>query len=242
LEWRRRIRHHDRVRHDEHVARPPAPRCEIVALALGQRDHRIHAVDAPQHAVVDRVHLRVPAPRRPDVEVVHLVDQVDPRAEHRHQMGDDEARVDEDERALVVAEQLPDPAPEPLPERVELPQHAAVGTDPLDAVRPGPFLALAETPHAHERRSVGAQVVEDRPLALLGAVDLAPWRSRRRRVLANQVSAEVLELAGRVAVVAPAVVAVVLEDVQHRHVVEQQPPLPQLLAALGVIGLGAERE
>ena len=70
-----------------------------------------------QHALVDRLHRRVPAPRRSEVDVVHQVDQMDPAVAHRHDVGDDEARVDEHERALGVADELPDPAPEELPRR-----------------------------------------------------------------------------------------------------------------------------
>ena len=154
-------RHVDRVGDDEHVGRAPAARRDVVALALGEVDERVHAVDPLQHAPVDLAHPRVPAPRRLQVHVVHLVEQVDAARAQRDDVRDQEARVEEHEGPL--ARQLADELPEPLAERPGLADRRAVGADRLDRRARARLLGDAELRDPQVGRPVGAQVVVDEP-------------------------------------------------------------------------------
>ena len=236
----RRRRH--RVGDDVHVGRAPAPQPDLVALARRQRDEGVDVARASEHARVARGERPVPAPgRRPQVQVVHLVEQAHARVAERREVGQDVARVGEHEDALVLRRELAQPSPVPRAQVRELAADPAAGTDPEDRLGPRPRAGVLVRGDAEVRRAVGPQVV----------VDLAPGRGRAvhdaqhaavlARLLLDDVRGEVGQrVAGRL--VAPAVLAVVVVQVAGADRLAQRALLEQPRAPAPGVGHRAERE
>ncbi len=231
----------DRVRDHEHVRRPPPALGDVVALALGERDHGVHRVDPLEDARVRGVDLGVPAVRLQDVEVVHDVDDVDALGPDRDDVGDGEARVDEQERAALRVDQLADPVPEPLGGAWELAHDLSVRADLLDPAAAARAAGQAERGGAQVGRAVRAQVVVDRAGLVRGAVGELPRGAAGVGLLPDAMGAQVREGLPSGLRVTPAVLAVVLVDAEEPDAVEQ-PALEQLIASLLEVRGRAEDE
>ncbi len=238
-----RLRHLDGIRDDEEVARPASPLRDVIALAPGERDHRVHAVDPPQDAPVHPVHVRVPLPGRLDVEVVHRVDEMDAPGLDRHDERDEEARVHEHEAALAPWHHVAEPAAEPGPDAVELADDGSGGGDLLDRAAPRRSDRDLEVGDAQERGAVGAQVVEDDLIGARPPIADPPRAPVGAGLLADARGAEVGRRgAGHLLVLAPTMGPVVVVDVQQTDRLRKQAPVHEQLPPPVVVALGLERQ